>query len=362
MNILFLPKYNRQAASTRQRVIQFIPYYEQAGHTCRVEPLLGDYYLKAYNAGQPISKLRIIGDYFHRLGIVLDSDQFDLVVIQFELFPYLPNWLERWLRYRQIPFIIDNDDAIFHNYDQHRFGIIRWLWGGKIRSLGLIANHFITGSPYLTTYYQAAGASVTEVPTSINIDEYPTDNDSTPTDPFVIGWIGSHSTSQHLLTVGDALKRFLTDYPAASVRLIGFDKAAYDQIAHPRIKIVNWAVDQDYALLEPITVGVMPLPDDPFSRGKCGFKLIQYMAASKPFIATPLEANVKIDRNSENLFARSTEEWYNALRQVMENRAHYLAVGRRNRQVAATYYSIQVNAALNEAVFQLVTAHHPQLS
>jgi glycosyltransferase involved in cell wall biosynthesis len=357
MRLLFLTRYTEQAASTRQRFLQYLSYYERAEYTCRVEPLFGAYYLQAYNAGQSISKMAVIRDYIRRIRTVLAIGSDTLVVIHLELLPYIPNWLERWLRYRNIPFVVDHDDAFFHNYDLHRQPIVRWLFSNKLRVLARLADHVITGSPYLTTYFQQAGGQVTEIPTSINLDDYPP-NPATTDSPFVIGWIGSRSTSQQLLTVADALIQFVTDYPSASVQLIGFDQAVYSQIVHPRIRVVDWAMNQDNALLQPITVGIMPLPDEPFTRGKCGFKLIQYMAAGKPFIATPLEANVKIDRNRENLFARSAQDWYNALKQVADDRAHYAAVGRRNRQIVVDYYSITANASVYISVFEQIMASY----
>jgi glycosyltransferase involved in cell wall biosynthesis len=359
MRLLFLPKYDSSGASSRQRIGQYIPYFEQAGHVCCLEPLFTSHYLRAYNAGQPVSKLAVIQDYIRRIISLLRADEYDLLIIQNELLPYMPAWFERWLHYRRIPFVLEYDDAIFHNYDTHRLAAVRGLLGQKIQSLALLADHVITGSPYLTAYFRQAGANVTEIPTSINLDEYPARpaNAGDVETSFDVGWIGSRSTSRHLLTIADSLRQFVSDCPAATAHLIGFDKVLYPRIAHPRIKVVDWVVHQDFALLRPITVGVMPLPDEPFTRGKCGFKLIQYMAAGKPFIASPMEANLKIDHNHENLFANSSEEWYNALWQVANNRQRYAQVGDHNQQIATEYYSTQTNANLYLSVFEQVTSN-----
>jgi glycosyltransferase involved in cell wall biosynthesis len=90
-------------------------------------------------------------------------------------------------------------------------------------------------------------------------------------------------------------------------------------------------------------VGIMPLINFPFARGKCAFKLIQYMAMAKPTVSSPFQANKKVDRNNENLFAESTNDWVNAFLQIKNNRTYYNGVGLRNREVIKKYYSVQSN-------------------
>lgn len=353
MKILFFTRYTSLAASTRYRFSQYVNSFERNGYECTLKPLLPDAYLKSFNEGTSFSNFQLIKCYLIRAWDVLSISGYDLVYIQYELLPYTPPWLIYWLKWRNISFVVDYDDAIFHNYDTHPSWIIRILFRNKIKIIAKAANHIITGSPYLTEYFKKYQPNTTEIPTSIDLELYPPLEYVNFGQTFVIGWIGSKSTSVHLLSIIDTLDRFTKKYNA-EVHLIGFDKNLAHRLPSDCFRIIDWQLNQDFNLLKPAVVGIMPLINGHFEQGKCGFKLIQYMASSKPFIASPFEANLKIDRNHQNLFATTPEEWFKALESVYHNQAFYCSIGEKGRKVVQQYYCVQSNFYRYLEVFQQV--------
>jgi glycosyltransferase involved in cell wall biosynthesis len=254
-----------------------------------------------------------------------------------ELFPYCSSFFEKFLKLKKISFILDYDDAIFHNYDNNKNRIIQLLFKKKISNAMGYASYIVTGSPYLTKYARQYNQNVVEIPTSINIDKYSMKNMGG--DVFRIGWIGSKTTSKNILFIIPALKKIMSEIDCELI-LIGFDSKIEMEI---NCIIKPWNELEEVNDIKQLDVGIMPLDENPFNKGKCGFKLIQYMACGLPTISTPLEANIKINRNNMNLFATTNSEWYEKILYVYNNREIFSQIGMKNRAIAKDYYSIQTN-------------------
>lgn len=337
MKILFLPRYSHDGPSSRYRMYQYFKFFREADIEVEVSSLMEENYVQHFNK----SKVKILALYIQRIFIFLKSRRFDLLYIEKELFPFLPPFFERLLILLKVKYIVDYDDAIFHNYDLNTNKFIRFLLKNKIPSVIANSEYAITGSPYLTQYAQKFSQNVVEIPTSIDIDKYnlPKLNSNSQ---FVIGWIGSKTTSFHIVHIADALRQFSKKYDCV-IRLIGFDKCQLQELQDMPIEVIQWSEGIEVEVLNTFSVGIMPLIDAPFERGKCGFKLIQYMACSIPTISTPLEANVKINRDNHNLFATTIDEWVSALSEMYHNREKYAEIGRKNRDIVERYYTVQVN-------------------
>ena len=338
MNIIFFTKYTSLGPSSRYRTFQFLDYYKN-DFTYKVFPFFEDNYLQHKNKWYKY--LKIIYYFIRRIyNILLCVQQQDIAFIEYELIPYFPPIFEKYLKYKKIKFILDFDDAIFHNYDNNPYRLIRYILKNKIPEIIKISNFIITGSPYLTEFVNNYNPNCEEIPTSIDIDKYiisPKRN----TNKFIIGWIGSKATSKNINIVINALCNFVNDYNC-EIKLIGFG-IRNTFINNINIKIVDWSNETEIEELNTIDVGIMPLIDGVFEKGKCGFKLIQYMALCKPTISTPFEANIKIDAGNGNLFATNEDEWYNCFVEIYNNKIHYNLVGLRNRKTIETSYSIQNN-------------------
>ncbi len=125
--------------------------------------------------------------------------------------------------------------------------------------------------------------------------------------------------------------------------LIGFDKKLEKDLQGLHYLIHDWKQQIEVALLKTCDVGIMPLTNEPFNHGKCGFKLIQYMACGLPTISTPMEANIKINHGNDNMFANTTHNWYSCFTAIIQNKDLYREVGKKNIEIAETYFSIENN-------------------
>lgn len=324
-------------ASSRYRIYEYLRFYTLSGLYFSVYPLFGDWYLK--NLFQHRLKLRILSKlivaYLNRLYRVLTMDKNSVAYIGAELFPYLPYGLDIILNIRKIPYIIEFDDAVFHNYDNNS------LLKDKTRKVIKRASHVITGSRYLTDYVRQYNQKVTQIPTCIDAEKY---KDAVPkmSEKFIIGWIGSHATSMALVSIAGALRN-LSSIIDFELHLIGFDPLLVKHLDGIKYRIIEWSQKTEIENMRKFSVGIMPLKDTPFSRGKCAFKLVQYMAVGLPTISSPLQSNIDIEGGLGNLFATTQDEWVEAILKVYSVREKYNLIGAKNKEFAMQNYTFQVN-------------------
>jgi glycosyltransferase involved in cell wall biosynthesis len=314
MRVLFLTRYGRLGASSRQRCFIYLDALRAAGITADVRPFLADQYVRKLHAGRPASLPFIFRSYAARLLVLLKSRGYDLLWIEKEALPWVPAWVEcALLRMIGAKIIVDYDDAIFHAYDRHRNSVVRKLLASKIDRIMAKADLVTVGSSYLGLRAKAAGArAVAELPTVVDLKHYP-DSPSAPPDterPFTLGWIGSPLTSTYLEPLRPALTELTAQLP---LKIILIGAAAGSLIGLP-IERVAWSADTEAAELARCDAGIMPLPDLPWERGKCGYKLIQYMASALPVVASPVGINREIVTHGETGFlAETTADWISSL-------------------------------------------------
>jgi glycosyltransferase involved in cell wall biosynthesis len=341
MRILIFTRYGRQGASSRIRFYQYLPYLKAQGVDVTVAPLLGDDYVHALYAGGRKRSATILGAYFRRAGHLRGSRRFDLVWIEKELFPLLPAWGERWLNRLSVPYVADFDDAIFHNYDQHRRPAVRRLLGGKIGEVMRRSILVVAGNGYLADHARQAGAERVEyLPTVVDLDRYPAAPPSAGR-TFTVGWVGTPLTARYVRAVRPALADLcLRD--GAHVVLVG---AGEQTMAGVPLETPAWSEETEAAQIRRFDVGIMPLPDAPFERGKCGYKLIQYMACGRPVVASPVGVNRQIVREGVNGFLAATPaDWVRALSALREDRARRARMGEEARKTVEREYCLQVTA------------------
>lgn len=339
MNVLFLPKYSADGASSRYRTYQYLPFFSKSEYT--VSPFFSEGYIRCLG-NRWKRKIYFVKSLMHRIYVILFClCKYDLIVVEKELVPYFPPILEYLMLKIRKQYILDFDDAIYCNYQNHQSNIVRSFLGNKIDKITMWAAGIVTGSPELTTYFQKLNRNVIEIPTSIDLSRYELPTINNDSKEFVIGWIGSRSTSQHLDSIADVLIDFILTHSNAKLHLIGYYGKAFENFKN--ISIIQWDAMTELADILEFTIGIMPLIDRPFEHGKCGFKLIQYMACEKPTISTPFIANLKIDNGNGNLFASTDKEWNECLEWGYNNRASLEEVGKKNRKTVVEKYSIQNN-------------------
>ncbi len=304
-------------------------------------PLFDNAYLIRLYAGKRKNIPKIISAYVERIRRVVQLNQVDLVWIEKELLPWGPLWLEQYLKWQHIPYVVDYDDAIFHQYDLNPHDGVRWLIGKKIDKIMRKARLVTVGNQYLAKRARVAGAGwVERIPTVIDLARYPIPPARRPKLPFIIGWMGSPTTAVYLKEIEPALVEFCRSHDARLV-VIG----AENPHLSPKIpvKSIPWSEDSEAASIARFDVGIMPLPGTPWARGKCGYKSIQYMACQKPVIASRISAELDIIQEGKTGFiVDSTKQWIDRLNTLYTDRQLALQMGKRGRHLVATRYCLQV--------------------
>ena len=332
MNVLLFSRYGRHGASSRIRTQQYVDYLASRGIRVTTSILLDNDYLAALYAGGGTHALRIAAAYVRRGRALARARRYDLVWIEKELFPWLPPWAERVLETLGIPYVVDYDDATFHHYDRNPRAVVRGLLGRKVDRIMCGASAVVAGNEYLAERARIAGARRIEiVPSAVDCRAYSVP-ERPPNDPPVIGWIGTPITSRYLVAIEDALAEVCRERRARLI-LVG---ARPDAVFGVEAEIRPWSEASEVADVQSFDVGIMPLPDEPWERGKCGYKLIQYMACGRAVVTSPVGANRMIVAEGESGFmASSGEEWIRALSTLRDDadlRGRMGAAGRRRAE------------------------------
>lgn len=327
-SVLLLSRYGRLGPSSRLRFLAFLPALRDAGFRVTEAPLLGDDYLQALYAGRRPNRSRIAIAYAQRLAAMRSARRHDLVWLEKEALPWLPAGAEAAAGLDAVPYVMDIDDAWFERYARHRLAPVRALLGTKFATLARNARIVLAGNPYLADWARGAGARDVRIqPTVVDLARYPVRPVPEPeAGPVTIGWMGSPSTARYLRLIGGALARL---GPTVRLRVVG---AAGLDLPAPTA-FVPWREESEAEELARFDIGVMPLPDDFWERGKCGYKLIQYMAAGRPVVASPVGVNTALVRHGVNGFlAEDEDSWAEALGRLVADpdlRARMGAAGRR---------------------------------
>lgn len=333
--VLALMKYGTCAASTRQRLVQYIPYLETHDVAVELSPLLDNAYLENLAKGGKKSLRGIAVAYLNRFRQLLRRD-FDILWVQYELLPYFPGAFERLLKLSGRPVVVDMDDAFFHAYDLHPNPVIRHSLGSKFAPLLRGASLCICGNEYLEGYARRFAPATVIIPTVVDTRKYvPEYRDSSH--PLVVGWIGSPSTWRYVEPLLPVMLPMLRERNIV-FRAVGAGPAAQ---GIPGVEAVAWTEEQEIAEIQRMDVGIMPVPDDPWSRGKCGYKLIQYMACGLPTVASPVGVNARIVVDGETGFlARTLGDWPPALRKLLDDPALRRRMGSEGRVIVDRDYSL----------------------
>jgi len=350
MKILVLTRYSRLGASSRLRFYQYLPYLNELGWTITIEPLLEDNYIADLYNNRSRDYRLIFTSYWRRLKVLTTSSRYDILWIEKELFPMLPSWFEELLGIFKIPYVVDFDDAIFHNYDLNPRWLVRLCLGNKIDKVMKKAALVIAGNEYLANRARQAGTKRVEiVPTVIDINKYEPMYERN--DVFTVGWIGSPATSKYLDLIKSPLEKF-NKCNHYKLVLVGAGSFHANNVT---IENRLWSEDTEVRDIQSFDVGIMPLPDDPWERGKCGYKLIQYMACGKPVIASPVGVNNDIVESGINGYlAHDEDEWVEAFRAIHDYPNMALKMGKQNREKIEKSYCIQVVANEIEALLRSI--------
>jgi glycosyltransferase involved in cell wall biosynthesis len=338
---LFMPKYTKAGPSSRYRFYNYLELFEKSELRlkCTVKPLFNDKFVNQLFFERRKNKFLAAKCYFKRIINLLTIFRYSLVVIEYELFPYFPPIFERLMRVAGIKYIVDYDDAIFSKYENGG-RLVRFFLGRKIQTVIKLSEATITGNNYLLNYARRFNRNAYLIPTVVSADRYDAVRPADTSNDFVIGWIGSPETASYLIPFLKAFRQVRRN--KIILRLIGFDMKLMHLLSGLEVECVDWDEETEIAEIKRFNVGIMPLPDDPWSRGKCGFKLIQYMACRLPVIASPVGANSDIVEDGiTGLLAMENQEWIDSIHYLCENREKAVQMGLNGYEKFRRQYSLE---------------------
>lgn len=347
-SLLLLPRTTAAGPSCRLRMIQYLPWLEAAGARVALSPFFDDAYLETYfrTGRRPLRS--VASAYLRRLRAVPKAGKADLVWVEKEVFPFMPGAMEGRLARTGTPYVVDLDDAIFHNYDASRSGLVRRLLSSKLDPLFRHAAGVTAGNAYLADYAAAHGARcVLPTPTVVDPTRYPAHGTAPGGGGLRVGWIGTPANARYLEPVIAAIRAIADRCPATLVT-IGAPPMPGIGIPHERH---DWSEESEGPLLAGIHVGVMPLADAPWERGKCGYKLIQYMAAGKAVVASPVGVNAEMASPDVGYLATGVDQWAEALLALGAAPDRRAEMGAAARRKVEERYSIHVMAPKVVAFF-----------
>jgi glycosyltransferase involved in cell wall biosynthesis len=353
--ILLLTKYGTLGGSSRYRFYQYLPYLRSQNLEVEVSPLLDNNYVEnvnknvVENINEKLTNIHnrrrisigMLLSYFNRLQQLLRCRSYDLLWIEKELLPYIPAWLEIFLT-KGVPYIVDYDDAQFHMYDHYSSKLVKLFLADKIDTI--ISNSILTiaGNQYIANRASKAGAKRIEIiPTVVDLNRYSLKRDVGRNEPFNIGWIGSPITTRYLKSMKPIFQELNQKYNC-TFTMIGAGNLNFEGV---KLNIKEWKESSEVENLKDFNVGIMPLDNNIWERGKCGIKLIQYMACGLPVVGTPIGVNREIIKHGINGFqATSANEWIEYLSMLAENRDLRYVMGENGRKMVESNYCLGITA------------------
>lgn len=308
-----------------------------------------------YKSGGTAEKIKsVIAGLRRRHAELADVRKYDVVYLFREAALLGPAWFERKIARSGVPMVFDFDDAVFESYKSPSNGYLSYLkFPSKTATSIRVSSHVMAGNPYLAEYSRRYNENVTIIPTTIDTDKYTFEEPNDDPDPVTIGWSGSFSTVQHLDTVREALQE-LSKRQRFRLRVIG--TPTYE-LPGVDVEALPWRSESEIEDLRPMDIGIMPLPDDRWSKGKCGLKALQYMALGKPTVCSPVGVNTVIIQDAENgSIADSKEEWVVKLEELILSSDLRRRLGRAGRETVESQYSARSQAPRVAEIFRSLAA------
>ena len=345
MRVLFITPYPiGKAASQRFRFEQYFSILTDKKIEFDCEPFLSK---KAwdilYKNGFFFQKfLSLFNGYRKRYSLLFKLKQYDYVFVHREVVPFGPPILEFLIaKIFQKKIIYDFDDAIWINNSSESnrlFSVFKWY--SNVNYLCKIAYKVSCGNEYLCGFARQYNSTVVYNPTTIDTENHHNQQQVHDHPKFAIGWTGSHSTLKYLNEIVPVLKKLEAKFDFDFI-VISDEKPA---IELKSLRFVKWNKETEIEDLLDFSIGVMPLPNDRWAKGKCGFKALQYMALGIPALVSPIGVNTKIVDDGVNGFiCTSAADWENAIEKLIINPALLIEISSRTQQKIEQHYSVKSN-------------------
>ena len=358
--LAIVPSLYDTSPGQRFRIEQWEPVLKERGVEITYAPFSNEQLAGLlYQQGHSASKVAgVTAGFARRFRLLSSVRQFDAIYIFREAALFGPPIFESLIKRTKIPIVFDFDDAIFVSYRSPSNGYLSYLkFAGKTSKICAMAAHVMVGNPYLAEYSKRFNPNVTVVPTTIDLDRYEVRERDPSKEYPVIGWTGSFSTVQHLDTLRGALQK-LAQRERFKLRVIGTPQYKLEGV---EVEAMQWRAQSEVEDLVPCDIGIMPLPDDKWSKGKCGLKALQFMALGIPTMCSPVGVNTEIIQDGENGFIADTEdEWVEKLAALIRSSELRRRIGLAGRRTVEQKYSAEVQAPRVFEIFQSVVQQSTQ--
>lgn len=330
--------------SQRFRFEQYLPFLSENGYEFDFSYLLNaDDDKRFYSSGHLSAKLGIVTrSVARRVREVRRARRYDLAFVQREAFMLGTAYFEEAIG-AKVPLIFDFDDSIWMQVVSEANKRLAFLKDASKTAKIIKASSLVfAGNEFLAAYARQYNPHVTVVPTTIDTEQYRRVAVQKPSGVVCIGWSGSFSTIEHFRTAVPALRRVKEAYGSrVSFKVIG-DGNYY--CAELQTHGEPWSAATELQDLSAIDVGIMPLPDTEWARGKCGLKGLQYMALDIPTVMSPVGVNREIIQPGVNGYLPATEdEWVRDLSSLVEDAALRSRIGEAGRKTVERRYSVHAN-------------------
>ena len=325
--------YGPLAASHRVRFSQFSDLLLSLGIRYRILSLLSDRYLQNLFSYKRTNPVYLFYAYLARLLQLLSLQRQSLCIVYCELFPFLPLWIERFLLPRK--YIYDLDDAFFLKYSRITPSFLQHLYSKKIDYLITHASAVTAGNYYLADYCHQLNDDVHIIPSVVDTNRYIPAPYRACNDIPIVGWIGTPSTSHFLELVVPALQE-LSRTVQFLFHIIGSE---YPKITGVNVTYSRWSRSTEIEMIQSFDIGIMPLSDTSWSRGKCSYKLIQCMSCGVPVVASAVGSNLDVVVENGGYLASSTDEWIIFLRELLTHPTLRESMGIKARKHIVENYS-----------------------
>lgn len=356
MKILFIVPYPAgEAPSQRFRFEQYFGILSQKGYAYSVASFLtlADWQILYHKGNGVIKAVNFFIAFIKRFFLLFRMPAFDFVFIHREAAPVGPpvfEWIIAKVLRKKI--IYDFDDAIWLTDKKNESGIEKLIrWRSKVKAICSWSYKVSCGNEYLCAYARQFNSNVVYNPTTIDTTglHNPESVRNREKQKITLGWTGSHSTLKYLKEVESALLSLEKKYPQTEVLIIANEKP---ELALSSLKFLPWRKETESQDLAQMDIGIMPLPDDEWTKGKCGFKALQYMAMNVPAIVSPVGVNTRVvDHGVTGFHASTQDEWFRYLEELITSEPLRKKMGEAGRQKVIDQYSVLSNASTFLSLF-----------
>lgn len=339
---LFLTVHRKdRSPSQRFRFEQYIDFLERNGFECKHFYLIGEKEDKIfYSNGKFAHKVRIVLGFYLKLFRLLRAEKhIDICFIQREAFVLGTTFFERKFS-KRAKMIFDFDDSIWlQNVSDANKKFVFLKNANKTVDLIRISDLVFAGNQYLADFASKHNQNVVIVPTTIDTTEYSPVEGKKANGKITIGWSGSITTIQHFNYALPVLRKIKDKYgDRVEIKVIGDGNYVNKELG---IQGLPWRKETEIEELCSFDIGIMPLPDDEWAKGKCGLKGLQYMALAIPTIMSPVGVNTEIIQDGENGFlAAGEEEWISKISALIEDKELRESMGSKGRETVVNEFSV----------------------